>query len=251
MTSPQPNVLQSIVGPTPLASLSEAQVAALQTALEELGYGVDIDGVLGPITSGAWARFKSDNGLNEPDTIGPSSAALLLSRSARVVSTPIPGPALAIVKSFEGYSANAYDDTMGVMTIGYGTTKYPDGSPVKSGDTVTIDQAIAYLQHDLTATQVTLSTSVPYWVNMNTDQESALISFGYNLGAGFYGSADFGTISAALRDHRWSDIPSIMPMYSNPDDPNVHPGLLRRRIAEADLWQGNGPFAHDSNPPAA
>jgi GH24 family phage-related lysozyme (muramidase) len=78
---------------------------------------------------------------------------------------------------------------------------------------------------------------------MNSNQRSALISFGYNLGAGFYGGANFNTISAALKGHNWPGVPQAMLLYSDPEDPKVHAGLLRRRIAEGALWSGDGPFA--------
>src|SRR5664279_3728048 len=51
---------------------------------------------------------------------------------------------------------------------------------------------------------------------------------------------EFNSISAALRDPRSSDVPSVFELYSDPGDPNVHQGLLRRRIAEGQLSQGNG-----------
>jgi hypothetical protein len=35
----------------------------------------------------------------------------------------------------------------------------------------------------------------------------------------------------------------VMELYSNPNDPKVHKGLLRRRKDEGELWQGKGRFA--------
>jgi GH24 family phage-related lysozyme (muramidase) len=239
--------LTSISSATALEQLTADQVTELQTALSALGYGVAADGVVGPLTQAAWARFKADNGLDEPDLIGPSSIALLQQRLDGTSTTGVPQQAVNIVKSFEAFVANAYDDGTGVMTIGYGTTVYPNGVGVQSGDSVTEPQAEAYLAHDMEATVSTLTTSIPYWSAMNSNQQSALISFGYNLGKDFYGSDGFNSISAALRDHRWADVPSVLPLYSNPNDPNVHAGLLRRRIAEGELWQGNGPFASSSS----
>lgn len=238
--------LSSISAATPLEQLSSNQAQELQAALSSLGDGTSADGIVGPLTLAAWSRFKADNALDQPDSIGPSSIALLQRRLDGGVSGDVPPQAVNIVKSFEGFRGTAYDDGTGVWTIGYGTTVYPNGKAVQQGDTVTEPDAAGYLAHDLEGTVSSLGSSVPYWSAMNTNQQSSLISFGYNLGGGFYGSAGFNSISAALRDHRWADVPSVLPLYSDPNDPKVHAGLLRRRIAEGDLWQGNGPFASAS-----
>jgi lysozyme len=223
--------------------LNAAQVRELQTALSALGYGLDADGILGPLTESVWARFKTDNALDEPDLIGPGSVALLKQRLNGAGADEVPQQAVNLVKSFEGYRGTAYQDGVGVWTIGYGTTKYPGGNAVAAGDTVTEAQAETYLAHDMLSSAQTLASTVPYWTAMNANQRSALISFGYNLGAAFYGASGFESITSALGNHRWTDVPRVLTLYSDPNDPDVHPGLLRRRIAEGDLWKGTGPFA--------
>jgi len=236
------DLLSSISAATPLANLNAAQVRELQTALSSLGYGLDSDGILGPLTKSVWGRFKADNSLGEPDLIGPDSVGLLKQRLNGAGSDDVPPQAVNIVKTFEGYQVKAYQDTAGVWTIGYGTTKYPDGKTVAAGDTVTQAQAETYLAHDMLSCAQTLASTVPYWSAMNANQKSALISFGYNLGPGFYGGSDFNSITSALGGHRWTDVPRVMTLYSDPGE-SGHDGLLRRRIAEGDLWQGTGPFA--------
>lgn len=44
---------------------------------------------------------------------------------------------LALVSKWEGSSSEAYLCPAKVWTIGYGTTKWADGSPVKQGQTIT------------------------------------------------------------------------------------------------------------------
>ena len=159
-------------------------------------------------------------------------------------SGKVPDQAVQIVTEFEGFVDHVYDDGVGVATIGYGTTRYPDGRRVRFGDpNITKATAKIYLSHDLEATVDQLDSSIPHWDEMDGNQRSALISFAYNLGDHFYDGDQFKTISSTLRDKRWGDVPKAMELYSNPNDPKVHPGLLRRRKAEGELWQGNGPFA--------
>jgi lysozyme len=63
----------------------------------------------------------------------------------------------------------------------------------------------------------------------------ALLSFAYNLGANFYGSKGFNTISKNLREKDWKSVPKTLELYRDPGT-KVEKGLLRRRIAEGKLW---------------
>src|SRR5690606_41643907 len=72
-----------------------------------------------------------------------------------------------LIRNFESLRLNAYDDGVGVWTIGYGTTKYPGGVRVKKGDVCTLDQAKAYMQHDLKKFEQTVNSTVKVPVNQN------------------------------------------------------------------------------------
>ena len=45
-----------------------------------------------------------------------------------------------LISGFEGTRFTAYDDGVGVWTIGTGTTVYPNGVKVKQGDTCTLSK---------------------------------------------------------------------------------------------------------------
>ncbi|OCY91085.1 lysozyme, partial [Acinetobacter pittii] len=87
---------------------------------------------------------------------------------------------LNLIKGFEGKRLNAYDDGVGVWTIGFGTIKYPNGVRVKKGDTCTEQQAETYLKNDLTKFEVAINKLVK--VPLTQNQFDALASFTYNLG---------------------------------------------------------------------
>lgn len=147
-------------------------------------------------------------------------------------------PALKIIKEFEGCYLKAYPDPLSggdPWTIGYGTTRYQNGQRVRRGDQITQMEADLELRHEVDEIAARLSHTVPYWAEMNDNQKSALISFAYNLGSSFYGASGFATISGALRDKRWSDVPNAFMLYRNPGT-NVEAGLKRRRTAEGKLW---------------
>ena len=46
-----------------------------------------------------------------------------------------------MIMNYEGLALEAYRCPAGKVTIGYGTTVYPDGTPVKIGDKITKERA--------------------------------------------------------------------------------------------------------------
>jgi lysozyme len=88
---------------------------------------------------------------------------------------------------------------------------------------------------DLEERFLPLLQKIPYWSEMNENQQGALLSFAYNLGANFYGSSGFNTISRVLREKKWNEVPKSLEFYRNPGS-KVEAGLLRRRKAEGKLW---------------
>ena len=150
-------------------------------------------------------------------------------------------PAIRLIKEFEGVHLSAYPDPLhgwDVATIGYGTTRYPDGRKVQRGDKITVIDAQELLELEVERIAAKLRASVPHWGDMSGNKQCALLSFAYNLGAGFYGSTGFETISRCLRERDWAAVPAAMELYRNPGTP-VEAGLLRRRRAEGRLWAGD------------
>lgn len=146
--------------------------------------------------------------------------------------------AIKLIKEFEGCHLSAYPDPLSggdPWTIGYGTTRYSNGTPVKRGDMINVIEADMLLRLEIDRITDKLRTTLPHWNVMDDDQRSALVSFAYNLGAGFYGSAGFETISKCLRERNWAAVPAALELYRNPGS-NVEAGLLRRRRAEGKLW---------------
>ena len=146
--------------------------------------------------------------------------------------------AISLIKEFEGCHLSAYPDPLSggePWTIGYGTTRYSGGVPVKRGDKINVIEADMLLRLEVDRIADKLRTTIPHWKSMSDEQRSALVSVAYNLGAGFYGSAGFETISKFLRERDWAAVPAALELYRNPGS-NVEAGLLRRRRAEGKLW---------------
>lgn len=152
----------------------------------------------------------------------------------------------SLISKMEGFRSEAYWDDKGkVWTIGKGSTTHPDGRPVRKGDVISKKQADEYVDHYVNKTLMPRLQRIPTWNKMNPNQQSALISFGYNLGPNFYGGEKFETITRALSTEQgFKDVPAAMARY-NKSDGVVLPGLVTRRATEGKLW--NTPISTTSN----
>jgi GH24 family phage-related lysozyme (muramidase) len=145
------------------------------------------------------------------------------------------GPAIKLIQQWEGLQLNAYLCPAGVATIGWGNTRYADGRPVKLGEKITRVQADRLLSQEVDRIVAKLGATVPHWKAMSDKQKGALISFAWNLGAGFYGAKGFQTITSVLQQRKWNDVPEALLLYRNPGS-SFESGLRRRREAEGKLW---------------
>jgi GH24 family phage-related lysozyme (muramidase) len=155
----------------------------------------------------------------------------------------IPQQAIDLIKQFEGFATAAYPDPLSgaePYTIGYGSTVKANGRRVQLGDTITEAEATQLLLLKLENQFLPPQTRIPNWNNLGDGQRSAILSFAYNLGAAFYGSSDFPTLTRVLRDGLWDDIERAFSLYRNPGT-NVELGLLRRRLTEAQLFLSEVP----------
>jgi GH24 family phage-related lysozyme (muramidase) len=143
--------------------------------------------------------------------------------------------ALKLIQEFESCHLDAYLCPAGLPTIGWGNLRYGDGRPVKIGDKITRVEADLLLRQEVDRIVAKLSATVPHWKIMSDNQQGALVSFAFNLGAGFYGAKGFETITARLRNKDWTRVPEAMLLYRNPGS-SFETGLRRRRIAEGNLW---------------
>lgn len=135
---------------------------------------------------------------------------------------------LDLIKSFEGFRPNIYDDGTGTMTIGYGTTA-ADVSPLPTH--LTEPQAAALLAKKLAEKYEPAVHDLH--LPLNQHQFDALTSVAYNLGTGILlPPHDLGV---ALRERNFSAVPHILLEY---DDPGTaeQAGLERRREAEGKMF---------------
>ena len=139
---------------------------------------------------------------------------------------------LAIIKKFEGFRAKPYRCPAGVATIGYGSTYYADGRPVKMTDApITEAQAQELLQATLAKYEDCVNGAVKMPINQN--QFDALVSFTYNVGCSAFRN------STLLRLLNQGYAPQAAEQFArwNRGGGKVLPGLVARRAAERALFE--------------
>lgn len=140
-----------------------------------------------------------------------------------------------MIKELEGFSPYAYDDGVGVRTIGYGTTS-ADVSPLPKR--VSFEEGEKILKKALKEKYepAVKAAEARYGTKFSQAEFDALVSFVYNLGPGAVGTAKgFNTLQGALASKNRPAIANALLLYSNPGT-SVHAGLLRRRKAEKELF---------------
>ena len=132
---------------------------------------------------------------------------------------------IALIQAFEGCKLQAYQDTGGKWTVGYGHT-----FGVYQGLTITQNQANTFLQADAQNTASLVSKYVKATINQN--QFDALVSFTFNegivrlAGSTLLALVNAGDFRGAAAEFAKWDIAAG----------SVEPGLVRRRAAERALF---------------
>lgn len=147
--------------------------------------------------------------------------------------------AFEVVSGFENLSLRAYPDPLSKAepyTIGYGTTIYEDGVLVRPSDKISKEYAEQLVYVEIIKGWVELQ-KIPDFNLDKPCQQVALLSFGFNLGYGFYKHPHFSTITNALQKGTDREIAETLLLYRNPNT-NVELGLARRRLSEGLLYLG-------------
>lgn len=132
-----------------------------------------------------------------------------------------------LIEKYEGFSQIAYRCPAGVWTIGYGSTTWANGEPVKQGDTITQEDAKSLLDSWLMGN---FFPKVRH-VQLSKDQLEALSSLVYNIGwPAFAKSKCWKAIQAkdwetAFKNWDWIKAGG-----------KVLPGLIKRRAEEMFLF---------------
>lgn len=146
-------------------------------------------------------------------------------------ATKLSKKGVELIKHFEGFRENAYKCPAGVVTIGYGSTYYENGSKINISDRIDVEHATDLLNGTLRFFELEVDKMTRD--DITQDQFDALVSFAYNAG------------SQALRGSTL-----LKKVNKDPNDKTISleftkwvkaggktlQGLVTRRISEAKLY---------------
>lgn len=137
---------------------------------------------------------------------------------------------LALIKEFEGLHLTAYQDEVGVWTIGWGITnadKAVTGTTIKKGLKITREKAEKWLRDTLNERYAPKVNKYNDKYNWNQNEFDAMVSFVFNI----------GSIDQLTNNGRRSkSVISNKMLQYNKAGGKVYAGLTRRRKAERDLF---------------
>lgn len=149
--------------------------------------------------------------------------------------------AFLLIRQFEGCKLKPYKCPADIPTIGWGSTRYPNGVRVSMKDpAITQSKADEMLLWDLHAFETDVTTLTKS-VKLSQNQFDALVEFAYNCGS----DIDIDTIPEGLGDSTL-----LKKVLANPNDHTIAdefakwnkgggkvlPGLVKRRAADVKLY---------------
>lgn len=138
-----------------------------------------------------------------------------------------------LIKEFESLRLSPYKCPAGIPTIGWGSTRYPDGKKIQMTDSkITKEAADAIFEWHIEEFEITVSRLLCRRATQG--QFDAMVSLCFNIGGKLFGTStllkkfnggDF--VGAANEFLRWTK-----------SNGKVLPGLVRRRSREKEMFEG-------------
>jgi GH24 family phage-related lysozyme (muramidase) len=156
-----------------------------------------------------------------------------------------------MVKSFEGFVPNVYNDPIGLPTVGYGhLCRQPKCAEVSFPIPLTETHATNLLRSDMRSAEECVSSALQDSVKLNENQYGALVSWAFNVGCGNVRS------SGLVRRLNAGEDPNTvardeLPKWRNAGGKPSN-GLVLRRSKELAFFQvPSSVIAHPSCAPSA
>lgn len=186
------------------------------------------------VISALYDQFVAGNAFSSESTASPTGQYDIYSGQPVSFSQGT-SPKVQLIKEKEGFRSQAYLDSAGVPTIGYGTTRI-NGQPVQLGMQINEQQAEQIMLQQIENEYSNFKNKVT--VPLSPNQEAALTSFEYNLGGGIWSKGSGPQIIAAVNRGDMVTAGNIMQKFNKAKvNGKLTPlnGLTARRQQEAQL----------------
>ncbi len=137
--------------------------------------------------------------------------------------------ALDLIKQFEGLELDAYQDCVGVWTIGYGTTRI-ENRPVQAGMHISQEKAEQLALAEIKKLRELITREVK--TQLSANQIEALIDFCYNLG---FNAFKQSTMIKLINQNKIKDAANEFDRWVYAGGKKLA-GLVKRRAAEKSLF---------------
>jgi GH24 family phage-related lysozyme (muramidase) len=147
---------------------------------------------------------------------------------------------LEFIRKKEAFFAHAYVCPAGVVTIGYGTTRWDLKTPIKMGETITHEEAERQLAIEVQRCTDAVAEAVK--VPLSQNELDALVSWAYNVGTGWITGRGHtqATLIKLLNQGKYEAVPGQLLLFCRTTGGKRLDGLYTRRKEEAQMW-----LAHD------
>ena len=209
---------------------------------------------------------------NASDLDNPITQAIIASEFSSTNNNRLPinfrtpsSNAVTLIQQFEGFRTKAYQDSVGIWTIGYGTTFLPNGvvdprgktpilpaggRAVRQGDVISPEYATALLEDYLIKERNLLNQYLP-GLNLTQNEYDAIVAFSYNVYPGKWANPTLNSntrkqlFRANAGEISYEEASKVFLDWDKASKPTKKgekkefitlPGLTRRRKAEQFLF---------------
>lgn len=166
-----------------------------------------------------------------------NNSNMSFSENSTVYATEVSDIGIELIKHFESCKLQAYEDSVGIWTIGFGAITYPNGKKVQKGDKITQQEADDLLLYHIIQKKLLVLGRI----NRDLQQQEldALVSFAYNAGTGYYSGGryyDYNIWVNVNNRLEGADMRRYWESLAVTAGGKKLAGLVRRRKAEAEMY---------------
>ena len=142
--------------------------------------------------------------------------------------------AIALIKRFEGCRLKPYLCPAGIATIGYGSTRYPNGRRVTMQDEpISEEKAEVFLYYIVTRIAYSIFKLCPILLTEDRGKQASIIDFVYNLGTG---NLKASTLRRRINEGNWDEAAHELRKWIYGGGRRLR-GLVIRRNVEARFFE--------------
>jgi len=142
--------------------------------------------------------------------------------------------AIALIKRFEGCRLKPYLCPAGIATIGYGSTRYPNGRRVTMQDEpISEEKAEVFLYYIVTRIAYSIFKLCPILLTEDRGKQASIIDFVYNLGTG---NLKASTLRRRINEGNWDEAAHELRKWIYGGGRRLR-GLIIRRNVEARFFE--------------